>query len=97
LKEARDVSRRLLRLRAVEAKTGLRHSAIYQRMAAGNFPKQLQISGRYAAWVEDEIDAWIEVQIAARDAGKPLIPTNAAKKKAREEAEALAATFDGTA
>ena len=37
---------RLLRLREVEERVGLRASTIYERIAAGTFPRPILISGR---------------------------------------------------
>lgn len=59
--------RKLIRIQAVREKTGHRDSFIYAQMAAGKFPKSVPIGGNSRAWVEDEVDAWIEARIAARD------------------------------
>lgn len=58
----------LLRLPAVEARTGLRKSAIYAGMAAGTFPAGVKLSHRAIAWPSSEIDAWIAERI--RRAGR---------------------------
>jgi prophage regulatory protein len=60
-------SMKLIRLPTVELKTGLRHSAIYERMAAGTFPRSVPIGTKAVAWVESEIDEWIQDRIAERD------------------------------
>jgi prophage regulatory protein len=52
----------LLRTDKVIAKTGLSRSAIY---ATRNFPKSVKIGERAVAWVESEVDAWIDSTIAA--------------------------------
>ena len=60
----------LLRLPAVEAKTGLRKSSIYE-MAGRTppaFPKPIKLSRRAVCWPSSAIDAWIAERIAA--AGK---------------------------
>lgn len=54
----------LLRLPAVEARTGLRKSAIYQGMKAGTFPACLKLGPRASAWPSSSIDAWIAERIA---------------------------------
>lgn len=59
---------RVIRLQEVEAKTGLRKSAIYQRATDGTFPKPIRMGGKASGWIESEIDAWITQRIAARDA-----------------------------
>ena len=57
---------RLIRLREVQARTGVGRSTIYQRIRAGRFPEQVQLGNPYiVGWVESEIQLWIEHQIAA--------------------------------
>lgn len=58
----------LLKLPAVQAKTCKTTSRIYAEMAEGTFPKPIKIGSRAVAWVESEIDAWIESKIADREA-----------------------------
>lgn len=55
----------LIRRRQVEARTGLKRSAIYENLASGNFPKPIKIGKRMVAWVADEVDAWIAARIQA--------------------------------
>lgn len=54
----------LLRLPAVEARTGPRKSAIYQGMKAGTLPPCLKLGPRASAWPASSIDAWISERIA---------------------------------
>lgn len=62
----------LLRLPAVEARTGLRRSSIYERIQRGAFPKPVKLGPRCSAWCEDELNDWIEARRAERDAeGEP--------------------------
>jgi prophage regulatory protein len=56
---------RLLRLNAVKEITGLSRSTIY---AAPGFPRSLKIGERAVAWVDDEINEWIDARMAERDA-----------------------------
>jgi prophage regulatory protein len=37
-------------------------------MRDGKFPQKIEISGGRIAWLETEIDAWIEAKAAARHA-----------------------------
>ena len=60
-------SPRLIRLPEVIRRTSKSRSAIYAAMAAGQFPKQVKLGPLSAAWVETEIDAWIEQTISSRD------------------------------
>jgi prophage regulatory protein len=53
----------ILRLPAVKSRTGLSRSTIYLRVAKGQFPKQVSLGGRAIGWIEEEIEAWISVQV----------------------------------
>jgi prophage regulatory protein len=55
-----------LRRRAVEARTGLPRSSIYDRIAAGEFPKPVPLGGRSVGWLESEIVEWQKARIAER-------------------------------
>lgn len=58
----------ILRLPAVQARTGLSRSSIYAAITAGAFPKQVKLSARAVGFVTSEIDAWISVRAQARAA-----------------------------
>jgi len=62
------MSRRLIRLPLVIERTGLSKSTIYARAAAGQFPKPVNLGNSLSAWVEDEVDAWVDDKIRERDA-----------------------------
>lgn len=49
----------------VERMTGLSCTELYRRIAAGTFPKQVQLGPKSVAWVEEEIEAWQHARIAA--------------------------------
>jgi prophage regulatory protein len=59
---------RLLKLPTVIDRTGLSRSRIYVEIAAGKFPLPVKIGERAIAFVEPEIDAWIDARIAERGA-----------------------------
>jgi prophage regulatory protein len=50
---------RLLRLPEVIHKVGLSRTTIYELIAAGEFPRQINIGPRSVAWCQDDLDAWI--------------------------------------
>ena len=52
------------RLPKVINNTGLSRSAIYQRIAEGTFPKQINLGGRAVGWLEEDIQNWIKQRIA---------------------------------
>ena len=71
---AQASNRRLLRAKAVSQKVGLPIASLYELMAKGTFPKPIKLtdSGRRVAWIESEVDEFIEARIAAsRDLPKP--------------------------
>jgi len=57
---------RFLRRRSVEDRTGLSRSTIYLFVQSGTFPRPVRIGGRAVAWLESDIDAWIEARLADR-------------------------------
>ena len=59
-----EVPIRIVRLPAVQARTGLGRSTIYVRLAEGSFPRPVQLGARAVGWIEEEVDEWIRKQIA---------------------------------
>lgn len=49
---------RLIRLAEVKYLSGLCRSAIYARIACGEFPAPRKL-GRVSVWVEAEVDRWV--------------------------------------
>ncbi|EGQ8704893.1 AlpA family transcriptional regulator [Vibrio parahaemolyticus] len=59
---------RFLRLKEVMSLTGLGRSTIYKFMAdETDFPKSVPLGGRAVAWVESEIEEWMESRRSMRD------------------------------
>ena len=56
-----------LRLAQVRERVGLSRSSIYQAVAEGTFPRPVPIGSRAVGWVAQEVDQWIEAQIAKRE------------------------------
>ena len=56
---------RIIKIKAVEDKTGRKKTQIYDDAAKGTFPKPIKTGLRSSGWVEEEIDRWIEARIAA--------------------------------
>ncbi|CAJ0999354.1 hypothetical protein SODG_001618 [Sodalis praecaptivus] len=59
-------SYQLLRLRQVEQKTGLKRSQIYLYMKDKSFPLSIKIGLASVAWLDSEIDEWINRKLANR-------------------------------
>ena len=57
----------LLKMPEVRAKTGLSRSHLYALAQNGEFPKPIKLSERSSAWVESEVEGWIEDRITQRD------------------------------
>lgn len=55
---------KLLRLPAVEERTGLKKSSLYAGAKAGTFPAPVRLSARAVAWRESDIDRWISERAA---------------------------------
>ena len=53
----------LIRLKQVKEKTGLSRSSIYQFIKEGKFPAQVKLGQRAAAWVDSEVEDWINDRI----------------------------------
>ncbi len=62
---------RLLRKSDVEKKVGLKRSTISLMVARGEFPKPMKISQRVIAWLESDIDDWIQAKVG-KDVGSKL-------------------------
>ena len=58
---------KLIRLKQVMECTGLARSTVYKFIAEGNFPKPVKLGVRVAAWVESEINDWVNARISQRD------------------------------
>ncbi len=59
------MSKKFIRLPEVKNKTGLSRSSIYLRMSNGEFPHLSSLGGRAIAWLEEDIDQWLEECISA--------------------------------
>lgn len=60
-------STRLIRLGEVKHRTGYGKSSIYNGIAEGTFPRPVPLGPRAVAWVEDEVQEWIDARIRDRD------------------------------
>lgn len=61
---------RVLREPATLDRSGIAsHQHLYQLIAAGKFPRPINLASRAVGWLEHEVEGWITAQIALRDAG----------------------------
>lgn len=56
----------MLKLKDVMKMTGLSRSTIYAYIEQGIFPAQVKIGARSVAWIEKEVNEWINSRIMAR-------------------------------
>lgn len=59
--------KRLIRLKEVVDRTSLSKTSIYELMKSGEFPKQVHLGSQSVAWVEDEVDQFINAVISRRE------------------------------
>lgn len=59
-------SQRFLRLSQVMDRTGLKRSQIYLYMKMGLFPKSVKIGISSVAWLESEVEEWINQKLNSR-------------------------------
>ena len=62
------MSKKFIRLPAVISKTGLSRSSIYLRMSNAEFPQSISLGSRAIAWLETDIDQWLDECIASSKA-----------------------------
>jgi prophage regulatory protein len=68
---------RFIRLNEVMSRTGYGRTSIYRKMEDGSFPKSVKLGNPLedpnafdciaVAWIEDEVDEWIDSRIEKRD------------------------------
>jgi len=59
----KDVVKRFIRVPEVLNRVGFSRTTLYERIKEGGFPDRIKIGPRCVAFVESEIDAWIEAAI----------------------------------
>ena len=58
-----------IKLPAVKERTTLSTSELYRRMEVGTFPQQIRLGAKAVAWLECEVNEWIEQTI---EVGRPV-------------------------
>ena len=76
--------KRFIRLPEVLSRTGYGRTSIYRKMEDGSFPRCVKLGGpledtnafdcRAIAWIEEEVDQWMESMIEERDLGSTDLP-----------------------
>lgn len=62
------MSNTLIRLHEVQRRTGYSKAWIYRQLRESRFPQSVKIGSRSIAFVESEVDEWINQRIEERDA-----------------------------
>ena len=75
--ENKTPQKRFIRLPEVLSRTGFGRTSIYRKMEEGSFPRSVKLGGpledpnafdsRAIAWIEEEIEKWVEDRIEDRD------------------------------
>lgn len=55
----------MLRIAEVCRRTGLSRSQIHRMIDGSSFPEPIKLSARATAWVEAEVEGWLQDRIAA--------------------------------
>ena len=82
--EIQSPQKRFIRLPEVLSRTGYGRTTIYRKMEDGDFPKSVKLGGppkdpnafdsRAIAWIEDEVEQWMESRIEERGLGSADVP-----------------------
>jgi prophage regulatory protein len=58
--------RPMSKIAAVQAKTLLSASSVYRLMSRGEFPQSVKLGDNLSAWLDEDVDRWLEDRIASR-------------------------------
>lgn len=58
---------KFLRLPQVKAMTGLGRTRVYRLIGEGAFPRPVRLGPQSVAWLQSEIESWMQGRIAERD------------------------------
>ena len=82
--EIQSPQKRFIRLPEVLSRTGYGRTSIYRKMEDGSFPRSVKLGDpiedtnafdcRAVAWIEYEVDQWMESRIEERDLGSTDLP-----------------------
>lgn len=62
---------RLVRFEELRSRIGYTRSYILRLEKSGKFPKRVKLGNNSVAWLESDVNNWINEKVAARDAGTP--------------------------
>jgi len=64
-----NIVNKLIRIKEVQAVTSLSKSYIYQLVKQGGFPRSIRLikGGSAVAWLESEVNDWVDSRLQARN------------------------------
>lgn len=68
---------KVLRMKDLVVKVGLGQSTLYRMIATGTFPKPFELVPGRTAWLERDIDDWLERRARG---GVAIVPASSAEK-----------------
>jgi prophage regulatory protein len=75
------MSERFLRLAKVQRRIPYSRSSIYLKVSRGEFPPPIDLGARAVAWLESDVDEWIESRIAKSRDVAPVARAWAGRKE----------------
>lgn len=81
--------KRLIRLPEVRGRVGLQTTQIYDLINEKRFPAPVPIGPRAVAWVESEVDRWIDDCISERAKMKTMPRSGSIKRPRQQELAAV--------
>jgi prophage regulatory protein len=84
-RKGESISERFPRLAEVQRRFPYCRSSIYLKFSRGEFPTSINLGARAVAWIESDVDEWIESRIAKSRDIAPVVPAWASHKDHAQE------------
>lgn len=73
--------KKLIKIKGILERIPVSRTHIYNMIAAGKFPRPTHLGGYGSFWDSDEVDAWIQAHLDAREPNRDSNPGDAAAGK----------------
>ncbi len=70
------ITSRLIRMKEVLKICGMSRTSLYREVKAQKFPSPVKLSARSVAWLENEVNEWINARTSLRASRKSAKPAN---------------------